>query len=93
MPEEGFQWSVPEVVISPNIVRKFCSLASPFFLNLPQPRVDAAGERDSEVQARSIEVSTSVEIKSAAGGGEASGAGGDATLGWCSGWEPAGMAV
>ena len=57
------------------------------------PRVDAAGERDSEVQARSIEVSTSVEIKSAAGGGEASGAGGDATLGWCSGWEPAGMAL
>eukprot|EP00494_Astrolonche_serrata_P015543 UN15694 len=39
MPEEGFQWSVPSVVISPKITRNFSSLASPFFLNLPQPLI------------------------------------------------------
>ena len=57
------------------------------------PRVDAVREGDSEVQPGFVEVSIGVEVESAAGGGAAPGAGGDATPGWCCGWEPAGMAL
>lgn len=38
MPDKGFQWSIPSLVMSSNITHKFASLWSPFFWKLPQPR-------------------------------------------------------